>query len=339
LLLSETNEVDDAEKLFRKAIRLQEQLLHADATNADLLRRLAASYNNLSVVYLGSDLGKAVECYEIASRYQEQAVARNPGDLRGESDWAMTFNNLGAAQSRMELFTEAAASYDQAITIQQRLVAAAPAQRGYRGELAVSYNNRGLMQSKLSAPTDAERSFMQALELQKALVAQYPDELDLQNSLGGVYNNLGIVLEEQNRIEDAAVAYKNAVEHQRIAFANAPSVSRYRVFLSKHYYNYGRSLRQLGYPDQALRAALARRELWPNDPQKLFAVAEELALAAAALRTIASADATSKQCAGLAVETLQQAVHAGLQLPADLWNNESFASLREHEGFVKLATY
>jgi serine/threonine protein kinase/tetratricopeptide (TPR) repeat protein len=332
LLQSETGNVAGAGDSFREAIRLQEQLLARDGDNPDLLRQLAASYNNRSAVYLASEPAMAAECYRIALRYQAQAVAHCPADLRLRGEWALTYSNLGAAQSRLGDYSAAAAAYDQAIAIQQQLAAAAPAQTRYRRDLAVSYNNRGLMQSKLDAPLDAEQSFSQALALQRALVAQYPDDLDLQSSLGGVYNNLGIVLEELQRMDDAVAAYRHAVEHQHIAFSRAADVSRFRVFLSKHYYNYGRALRQLGYPELAIRSALARRDLWPDDPQRLFSIAEELALAGAVLQPGAGAG----HCVDLAVETLRQAVDAGLQLPADLRHNESFAALRDHVAFVRL---
>ena len=336
LLQTETNEVATAEPSFHEAIRLQEQLVGEDPANPDLLRKLAASYNNLSAIYLASDTTKAANCYQTALTHQERAVADAPGDLRLQSDWALTYNNLGAVQSRLEEFTAAADSYDRAISIQQRLVTAVPNQKSYRRDLAVSYNNRGLMQSRLGSPTDAEQSFVQALDLQKSIVAQYPDDLDLQSSLGGVYNNLGIVLEELDRMQDAAVAYKHGVEHQRIAFTAANDVFRYRSFLSKHYFNYGRVLRQLGYPDQAVRAALARRELWESDPQRLFAIAEELATAGIALQTTSGAEITAEQCATFAIETLQLAMASGWQLPTDLRNNASFVLLKNHEAFTKL---
>jgi serine/threonine protein kinase/Tfp pilus assembly protein PilF len=337
LLQTETNEMEAASESFREAIHLQEQIIANNAADADTLRKLAASYNNLSAVYLASDAAKAVDCYETALKHQKQAASVSPDDQRLQSDWALTYNNLGAAQARMDKFAAAADAYDQAITIQQRLVAAAPNQKTYRRDLAVSYNNRGLMQSRLGSPADAERSFTQALDLQKTLVAQYPDDLDLQSSLGGVYNNLGIVLEELRRVEDAAVGYKHAVEHQRIAFSGAADVSRYRSFLSKHYFNYGRVLRQLGHPDQAARSALARRALWPNDPKHLLAVAEELALAGTALQTKTETELTANQREDLAIETLQLAVAAGLRFPVDLQNNEAFASLKNHKDFAQVA--
>ncbi len=146
--------------------------------------------------------------------------------------------------------------------------------------LAVGFNNLGLAQSKLGHATEAEPSFRQALALQETLVKQDPRDVDLQSALGGMYNNLGIVLEELNRSADAVKAYEQAVAHQQQAVASAPEIARYRQFLSKHYFNYGRVLRQTGHPGDAARAALARRELWPKDPQHLFSVAEELALIA-----------------------------------------------------------
>ena len=100
----------------------------------------------------------------------------------------------------------------------------------------------------------AEESFRKALELQESLVAQNPGDIALQSGLAGVYNNLGIVLEGLQHMEQAAAAYQQAVDHQQIAYAHAPSVARYRSFLSKHYYNYGRVLRKMGQADKPARS-------------------------------------------------------------------------------------
>ena len=333
LLHSELGELELAATSLRAAIRLQEGLLADSVDQPEVLAKLAATYNNLSAVYLRSGLVKATECYAISLRHQKRAVEAQPNNLTLQSSWALTYNNLGALQSRSELYAEAATSYGQAIQIQQRLVAAAPAQKSYRRDLAISLNNRGRMQSRLGTPVQAERSFKQSLELHSELVIQYPNDIDLQSSLGGVYNNLGVALEELHRLEDAGRAYKRAVEHQRIAFDQAKAVSRYRLFLSKHYYNYGRVLRQLGYPEQAARSAIARRELWPHDPRRLFAIAEELALAGYELRTLRGVEITADRCAELAIETLDQAFAAGLPRPLDLSDHEAFTWMKDHRGW------
>jgi serine/threonine protein kinase/Flp pilus assembly protein TadD len=338
LLQSQTGNAGAAEASFREAIATEERLLAAEPNNPDRLRNLAASLNNLGALCIGSRPARTVELYQQAASYQKKAAALRPGQPQYRNDLAQTYNNLGAIQSRLGHFREAAASYAGAVEIQGELARAAPAKKYYRHLLAVSYNNLGLTQCKLGQPSEAERSFGEALGLQEALAKHNPDDLDLQSSLGGMYNNLGIVLEELHRTADAARRYEQAVDHQRVASAGAPQVSRYRDFLSKHYYNYGRALRRLGRPAEAARAALARRELWPKDPQHLFAVAEELALATKALASSAKADLTANRCAGFAVDTLKQAAKAGWKpAPSFVWP-ESFAALKDRPEFVKLVS-
>jgi len=251
----------------------------------------------------------------------------------------LTYNNLGAAQARAQQADEATASYQRAIEIQRRLVAAAPAYKSFRRDLAVSYNNLGLLQNARQRTAEAEGSFQQALTLQEALVAQHPRDAGLQSSLGGICNNLGTVLEELHRTEAAADAYLRAVEHQTAAHERAPSVERYRSFLSKHYYNYGRVLRELERPDEAIRVALERRKLWPNQPQRLFTVAEELALASQLLASREQPGMTAQQGTELALQTLQQAAAAGWVAPADLASNQAFAGLQNQAGFAELVKH
>ena len=192
------------------------------------------------------------------------------------------------------------------------------------------------MQSKLGQANEAEQSFRKALELQESLVAQDPDDLALQSSLAGVCNNLGIVLEEQQQLAQASAAFQQAVDHQQIAYARAATVTRYREFLSKHYYNYGRVLRKTGHVDKAIEVALARRDLWPRQPQHLLAVAEELALASNLLTAESTLTMTKEQCVTLTLDTLRQAIVAGLTLPSGFDTNESFAALRGDKRFQEL---
>lgn len=339
LLQSETGQVEQADQSFRKAIGRQQELVSAHANDPEHLRNLAATYNNLHALYANTQPGKAVEFCEQALTYQKRAVAARPDMLVYRSDLGLTYNNLGAAQARAQQTAEAGASYQKAIEIQRQLVAAAPAYKSFRRDLAVSYNNLGRLQNALHQTEVAERSFQQALSLQEALVEQHPRDVGLQSSLGGIYNNLGTVLEELHRTEAAAEAYQRAVEHQTAAHQRAPSVERYRTFLSKHYYNYGRILRQLGRPEDAIRVALARKELWPDNPQRLFTVAEELALASQRLTGGEQGGMTAQQGAALALQTLRQAVAAGLVVPADLGSKGAFAALKNQAGFAELVKH
>lgn len=336
LLQCDTGQTEQADQTFRKAAGRQQELVDAHPNDPEHFRNLAATYNNLSSLYADAQPAKAVEFCGQALTYQKRAVVARPDVLVYQSDLALTYNNLGAAQARAEQAAHASASYQRAIEIQRQLVAAAPAYKSFHRDLAVSYNNLGLLQNALHQTADAERSFQQALSLQEALVAQHPRDAGLQSSLGGICNNLGTVLEELDRTEAAAEAYERAVEHQTAAHRRAPRVERYRSFLSKHYYNYGRVLRQLGRPEDAIRVALARKELWPNNPQRLFTVAEELALASQLLAGGEQHAVTAQEGATLAMQTLREAVAAGLVVPADLGSKGAFAALKNQTGFAEL---
>jgi len=339
LLQCDSGQAEQADRSFRQAADRQRVLVAAHPHDPDHLRNLAATYNNLSSLYANNQPGKAAEYCEQALLYQQRAVAARPDVLAHQSDLALTYNNLGAAQARAQQADEATASYQRAIEIQRRLVAAAPAYKSFRRDLAVSYNNLGLLQNARQRTAEAEGSFQQALTLQEALVAQHPRDAGLQSSLGGICNNLGTVLEELHRTEAAADAYLRAVEHQTAAHERAPSVERYRSFLSKHYYNYGRVLRELERPDEAIRVALERRKLWPNQPQRLFTVAEELALASQLLASREQPGMTAQQGTELALQTLQQAAAAGWVAPADLASNQAFAGLQNQAGFAELVKH
>jgi hypothetical protein len=339
MLRIETGDARGAEDSFREAMRLQQRLLAADPDNPEHLQDLATSLNNLSALYVDTRPAQAAALYEQALTYQTRVAAARPSDWDCQNDVALSYNNLGVVQKRIGHPAEAAASYRRAVDIQRQLVRAAPAQQSYRRDLAVSLNNLGENQDRLGRAAEAVRSFQQALELQESLARQNPADVDVQSNLGGIYNNLGMVWGELHRWDDAAEAFRSAIEHQKVASARAPKVSRYRAFLSKHYFNYGGVLRQLGRAEEAARMALARRALWPRDPQHLFAVAEELALSGKLLADSKQADMTARQCADLTVETLRQAAAAGWKPAENFMATEPFAALKDHPGLAELVKH
>jgi tetratricopeptide (TPR) repeat protein len=146
-----------------------------------------------------------------------------------------------------------------------------------------------------------------------------------------------MVLEELQRNSEAADTYRKAVQHQTAAHLGAPKVAKYRQFLSNHYFNLGRVLRRLGQVEQAADVALARRKLWPDNPNYLLAVAEELALADQLLMNSASARPRVKRYADDAIDTLREAKAAGLKLPPNFQWGDSFATLKDYPGFAELA--
>jgi hypothetical protein len=321
---------------FREAIRLGEDATRSNSGDVEAARNLAAAYNNLAALDRDAEQADSVALYRQAAELQRQVARERPTELRYQNDLAATLNNLGAAQARGDQLTDAAATYRAAIELQIELLRILPLDRTFRRDLAVSYNNLGLTEARLREPEAAQRCFRNALGFQQQLVAEQPSDLEMQSSLGGMHNNLGIVLEGWDRKEEAATSFAAAIEHQQSALAGAPNVEKYRAYLSKHYYNHGRALRAVGKREAAVETALARKKLWPQDAERLLSVAEELVLAGE-LPLVGEPEANAARCRDLAIDTLREAVAAGL--PAgEIDKREAFAKIRNHPEFPKPTT-
>jgi hypothetical protein len=68
----------------------------------------------------------------------------------------------------------------------------------------------------------------------------------------------------------------------------------------------------------------------------LFTVAEELALAAKVLTGIPGREQQAERGAATALDTLRQALAAGLPVPTDLDRNEAFAKLKDRPEFAEV---
>ena len=248
LLENKMGNAESAAARIARAVELQEQLLGAAPDNPQRLGNLAVTLNDLGALYAERQPAKAIEPYEKAVAMQKKAVELRPEAPVYRSELAVTYINLGAAQSRSGATAQAAESYAKVVDLAGELVRQSPAQKSYRHTLAVGFNNLGEIQRKLGHAAAAELSFRNALALQEALVKQDPGDVDQQSALGLMYNDLGTVLEDLNRSADAVNAYEQAVAHQQQAVASAPQIARYRQFLEKHYINYGRALRKIGAP-------------------------------------------------------------------------------------------
>ena len=85
--------------------------------------------------------------------------------------------------------------------------------------------------------------------------------------------------------------------------------------------------RLAGQFPEAEATALARKVLWPGNPQRLFPIACELAL-------VAGCDDDLRQsCRAHAFTTLQEAAAAGFADPAALQNSTDLDCLRRHPAF------
>lgn len=330
----QANRLAAAEGALQAARAGLEQRMRMEPETAERHRELSATLNHLADAVAASQPTQAVTWLEEALKHDRAATELAPTDGRYRASLAQTYNNLGALQTRQADPGQALLSYRQAVALLETLVSQDPLRRSFRQDLAVALNNLGLAQQRQRESVAAVESFQRALELERDLLAADPRHPEGNSTLGGTYNNLGITYEQVGRLPESLEAFQRAVEFQKKAYEMAPSVSRYRDFLSRHYYNQSRVLRGLGRATDAREVAMVRRRLWSGDPDHLLGVAEELVALA---ETPGSADspAWKQESWSAVVETLQQAVAAGL--PRDqVQRNPSFRFLADNPDFRAL---
>jgi tetratricopeptide (TPR) repeat protein len=211
----------------------------------------------------------------------------------------------------------------------------------HRSDLAVSLNNLGVLYCRLDQPRGADSAFARAEQLFTTLAGDYPDELAYRSSFAALLNNQALALAEAGRREDALRIYPAAIESQRIAWRQAPKSPVMCDVLSRMYYNYGQSLRAAGRLADAAQVALARREVWKGNSERLFGVAVELAQLDVDSRQSTGDSSQSAAELALADEvsaTLWQVHESGWPRDIDLDSDARFAHLHDNAHFSALVT-
>ncbi|QDS99614.1 protein kinase domain-containing protein [Adhaeretor mobilis] len=314
LLEAQASRHEVAESLLMQAIDLLEG--HAAEEDSDRSRHdLAIALNNLSYVLRQTEPTGSLQACEWAKVILESLTTNNPHEREYRSDLAQCLSNEAALHSSSGNTSAARDACLAAIKLQRRLIRQAPGMPGYRRNLAVSLNN--FAQFAGNAQRDeALQYFEDALEVVSQLAEDYPQEPEFASLQAGILNNQGMQYERLLQWEEASGVYQEAIVVQRKVFETRPTVEA-RDQLSRHYFNYGRSLRESGDPATAIEVALQRKALWPKHGEHLYQVAIELAQAAELVnveKVTADVDILkpSAETARLAaIETWQESLAAG----------------------------
>ncbi len=339
MLLDQIGEAGNAERSLRASVDILRPLAESAHGNSKYARDLAIACNNLSYVLRKRDADAALQIAEEAVAILERLAKLQPDEGTFEDELALCYNNLAALETGRNRFLESSRWHVKAIALQEQLVRKAPSVVRHRSDLAVSLNNLGVVYCHLEQPKSADTAFARAQQLFTTLAGDYPDELAYRSSFAALLNNQALALAKAGRRDEALHIYPAAIESQRAAWEQAPNSQVLCDVLSKMYYNYGESLRAAGQVADATQVALARRDVWKGNAQRLFGVAVELAQLDIESRT--SRDGSSQDGAELSladevVTTLWQVHDSGWPQDVDLASDERFAHLHTNEHFTSL---
>jgi serine/threonine protein kinase/tetratricopeptide (TPR) repeat protein len=341
MLLDQVGDAAGAERSLRAAVDLLRPLAEANSHEPKYARNLAIACNNLSYVLRQRDADAADRASQEAISILERLAQQSPDESDYRDVLALCYNNLAALETQKGQFESAIDWHQQAIALKEKLVRRSPAVVRHRSDLAVSLNNLGVVYCRANRPADADAAFARARETLGTLADDYPDQIVYSSSLAALLNNQALALADAGRHEDSLAIYQSAIKSQRTCSELLPKSSLMRDVLSKMYYNYGQSLQSLGRLDEAARAALARRDIWQGDGERLLGVAVELAAIDQASHEAPRDGQRENGTKGLTREvigTLRQAQERGWPSELDLVGDERFAYLRGDADFIALAT-
>jgi tetratricopeptide (TPR) repeat protein len=339
MLLDQIGETDKAERSLRASVSILRPLAESSGGDSKYARDLAIACNNLSYVLRKRDSDAAFQIADEAVAILERLAESHPDEAAFADDLALCYNNLAALETGRNRLVEASGWHGKAIALQEQLARKAPSVVRHRSDLAVSLNSQGVICCRLGQPDDADAAFARAGQLFTTLAGDYPDELAYRSSFAALLNNQALALAEAGRTDEALRIYPAGIESQRAAWAQAPDSPIMCDVLSKMYYNYGQSLREAGRLADAAQVALARRDVWKGNAQRLFGVAVELAQIDVESRTSTEAihqNVTDLALADKVVATLWQVYDSGWPREIDLATDERFAHLRGDEDFAGL---
>jgi serine/threonine protein kinase/tetratricopeptide (TPR) repeat protein len=338
LLLDALGDTASAEISLDDALRLLRPL--ATAANADprYARNLSIAANNFSYIVAKRDPAAAERTMREAVETIQQ-LATTPGGERYQGDLALCYNNLAALLSRTGRTAAAIEWHGRAVALQEQMVRKAPAVVQHRSDLAVSLNNLGVAYCRAGQVDAAEKPFGRARDLFSTLASDYPSELGYESALAGLLNNQALALAGAGQHERAVGIFDAAMKAQRRCLKQAPDSELMQEILSKMVYNQGRSLVALARWDEAVEAALARRQIWRASGPRLFGVAVELAeLAPLVAGTSDDTNKLRQQIDLEIIATLEQAFDNGYHTPPNksLTDDARFSHLHDNEQFAKL---
>lgn len=334
LLLDQLGDAEGAEQSLHAAVDVLRRLSTSQPQKA---QSLAIALNNLGFMLRSRNPAAAEKsAREAIDILEHLATKPNTADAV-QDDLALCYSNHAALKSQKGDWNEAVASYERAIKLQEQMVRKSSSVVRHRSELAISLNNLGVAYCRIARSAEADAAFARARDLFTDLAKDYPDETVYCSSLAAQLNNQALAFAGMGRHAEANRIYPSAIDAQKTCHERLPQSALMRELLSKMYYNFGQSLRAEKHWQEAAETALARRELWKGNGERLLGVAAELAELDCDVK-LQKSDNGGKLPASYidqdVLTTLQQAFESGWPRTIDVSADERFACFKQNARFA-----
>jgi serine/threonine-protein kinase len=281
-LTDEIGDKEDALRLYREALVIQDRLARENPSATDFARDLAGSHHNIG--HLLTLIGRpdaALASYRHALAIRERLARENPSVTQFASDLAQSHNNAGYLQRQIGRHDLALQSFRKARAIQERLVQQNPSATEVTSALARSNGNIGILQSEMGHRDEALRSYRQALAIFERLARDNPSVTQFATDLAHAHHNIGGLLKEAGQRDEALLSHRQALAIRERLAREHPTVTDFARFLARSHYCIGQLKSETGHPEEALqsyRLALAIQERLARDNSSVTDFKRDLAL-------------------------------------------------------------
>jgi tetratricopeptide (TPR) repeat protein len=272
---------EEAIAYYQQARDLFQRLADDDATVTMYASNLAASHNNLGMLYFATGRRKDAEtAYSRARDLFQKLADDHPTVTHYGRDLAGSHNNLGAVYSATGRPKEAEAAYLMVLTLRQKLADDNPTVPECASDLAASHHSLGMLYFATRRPKEAEAALHKALTLRQQLADDLPTVAEYALEMAGSHNNLGEFYRLTSRPKEAEAAYLKARDLQQKLADDHPNVTQYATALATSYNNLGILYAATVRPKEAepaLRKALTLRQKLADDHPTVPQYASDLA--------------------------------------------------------------
>jgi tetratricopeptide (TPR) repeat protein len=210
-VLTNSNRPQEAEKAFRQAIALEEEL-NTEFPNQGHLGWMAGEYDNLATLL--KNLGKSAEAeaaYREALGKVERLAISFPKIASNRDMHLQAARNLAQFLQGIGKANESALVIRTTVAVYQKLVESTLGSPEDQIALAANYESLANFIKELDQPEVAEQAYRQASALWEKMVASFPAEPRYRDALARVDLNLAHLLNNSARPDEAEKLFVQAI--------------------------------------------------------------------------------------------------------------------------------
>jgi tetratricopeptide (TPR) repeat protein len=333
---------DEARPCLERSRELCLQLIAADARALAYPFLLVHVYNQLGILRLDAkEPEQAAQSFREAMEVSLKLYASQPEVPQYEQLLATCYANQGEAARAARQPAQARDHYRQALAIREKLAAKHAELTDVIRQAAEASRDLAAVEREAGRLPEALTLYDQARDYCVKAFKANPLDLRARSVEGEAWDGTGLILAELKRTDEAVKAHRQAIDLQKIAFGKEPAQTLYRERLDTHLQNLARLHHDLGQPAEAVALSLQRQALWPNQPDKLFAVACDLAscvpLVGKGKSDLTPQEQTERdKYADQALAVVAEAVTRGFKDSKQLRAEPALQGIRERDSFQKL---